>query len=192
MNPKVRSIGDRALDRTMRARRPVMIVSTIRLTTNRPNPAISWAKSTLLTSGLTAISTVLKPKTVIAAAPPQATIDSASRTKPRANAKTADSTMIAMTPRSSGFMAGSWRARRPAGPGRRETPAGRREAGGALPQMADLDGPQPLRIRRSAAGGALRNPGLGEAELGGLLEPRFGMAARPHPAGEPDPAKDTG
>src|ERR1051325_5419568 len=192
MKPKVRSIGDRALDRTMRARRPVMIVSTIRLTTNRPNPAISWAKSTLLTSGLTAISTVLKPKTVMAAAPTQATIDRASRTKPRANAKTADRTMIAMTPRSSGFMAGSWRDRDPARRSRSEPTAWRRQARHQLAQMADLDGPQPLGVRRPAARGPLRDPGLGEAELCPLLEPRFGMADRPHPAGEPDLAKDNG
>src|SRR5437588_8817110 len=195
MNPKVRSIGDRALDRTMRARRPVTIVSTIRLTTNRPNPAISCAKSALLTIGLTAISTVLKPKTVIAAAPTQAMIDKASRTKPRAKAKIADSTMMAMTPRSSGFMAGSWRDRDPARGtfrGRDKPAARRRQTRHELAQMADLDSPQPLGTRRPAAGWPLRDPGLGKAELGGFLEARFGVADRPHPTGETDLAKDDG
>src|SRR6266550_1112992 len=195
MNPKVRSIGDRALDRTMRARRPVTIVSTIRLTTNRPNPAINCANSALLTIGLTAISTVLKPKTVIAAAPTQAMIDNASRTKPRAKAKIADNTMMAMTPRSSGFMAGSWRDRDPARGTfrRRDKPAARRrQARHELAQMADLDSPQPLRTCRPAAGWPLRDPGLGKAKLGGFLEARFGVADRPHPTGETDLAKDDG
>src|SRR2546429_9617051 len=154
MNPKVRSIGDRALDRTMRARRPVTIVSTIRLTTNRPNPAINCAKSALLTIGLTAISTVLKPKTVIAAAPTQAMIDKASRTKPRAKAKIADSTMMAMTPRSSGFMAGSWRDRDPArATFRRRDKRGapRPQARHDAPPIADRDSPQALGPLRAPA-----------------------------------------
>src|SRR5439155_1594441 len=188
MNPKVGSIGDRALDRTMRARRTVTIVRTIRLTTNRPNPAINCVKRALLTIGLTAISNVLKPKTVIAAAPTQAMIDKASRTKPRAKAKIADSTMMAMTPRSSGFMAGSWRDRDPARATfrrRDKLAARRRQARHELAQMADLDSPQPLGTRRPPAGWPLRDPGLGKAKLGGFLEARFGMTDRPH--GRPPP-----
>src|ERR1043166_7912214 len=51
--------------------------------------------------------------------------------------------------------------------------------------MADLDGLQPLGVRRPATRGPLRDPGLAEAELGRLLEPRFGMADRPPPARHP-------
>src|SRR5215472_11043903 len=52
--------------------------------------------------------------------------------------------------------------------------------------MADLDGPKALCDGNTAAGGALWNPRLGEAELRRLLEAGIGMADRAHPARQAD------
>src|ERR1700722_19865299 len=130
-------------------------------------------------------------------APTQATIDSASRTKPRANANTADSPITAMTPISSGFTAppalnGKASGHRPDPP--RGLAAARR--GEPLDQFAQMTD----RYRGDAAGGARgillaagawprRDPGLGKAELRRLLEPRVAVRHRAHPARESDLAE---
>src|SRR5690348_3828020 len=100
-------------------------------------------------------------------------IDSASRTKPRAKAKIADSATMPMTARSSGFIVESLgRGREPARAGRLDrAPRCGREPRHQFAQMPD-------RNRRHTFAGPgdapRRDPGLGETELCRLLEARLG------------------
>src|SRR5580692_165548 len=107
-------------------------------------------------------------------APIQATIDSASRTKPRAKAKTADRPMIAMTPISSGFI---WQTspRLLSGDAPHLAAAlGRGEAVDKLAQMADRLGRNAVARTRlvplRACARPRRDPGVAKAEFGGFLE----------------------
>src|SRR5579862_6396360 len=105
-------------------------------------------------------------------APTQATIDSASRTKPRAKANTAERPITAMTPMSSGFIRSLWRCR--------HSPHLAPALGGRQPldqfgEMADRHGRDAVAGAPASRARPRRNPGLGKAEFRGFLEPRLAV-----------------
>src|SRR5512132_4407997 len=124
-----------------------------------------------------------RPKTTARAAPTQAVIDNTSWTKPRAKARTAETSRTPTIARSATVNGNSGTTGPPlAGRGGRRLTQQRQE----IADMADLDQP---RVRWGTRASPRRHDRGAEPQLRRLLEPRVGARHGAHLAGEADLAE---